>query len=244
MGFGLLLCAYFLLTFMSVGVGDYVFLTYVLGAMVTVSAVGKLRDYNPRFTYLYPPALLYCLLAIYHLLLVIADVALWDLPILQSPTLLTIVEWGQFVAECGYAALALWSSAELAASVGLSKHRIRAFRNLVFVGIWAVGQMLLLTIPPLANAGNQALLKVLFLYQLVVYLFNSFHLYTCYSSICPQGEEFGKASKPSRFKFINDINEKLDAKNERARQEYEQKMAEQNKKFSAKNNDRHHKKKK
>ncbi len=244
MGFGLLLCAYFLLTFMSVGIGDYVFLTYVLGAMLTVSAVGKLKDYNPRFNYLYPPALLYCLLALYRFLIVIADLALWDLPILQNTTVVTVSEWTKFLAELGYSVVALWSSAEIAASTGLSKHRVRAWRNVAFVGIWAAAQLLLLAIPPLANAGNQTLLKVLFLYQLVVYLFNSFHFYTCFVSICPQGEEFGKPQKPSRFEFINKMNRKLDEKNEQARLEYERQMAEQNKKYSAKNNNRHHKKKK
>ncbi len=243
MGFGLLLCAYFLLTFMSVAIGDFVFLTYVLGAMVTLSAVAKLKDYNPRFAYLYPPALLYCLIALYYLVITLADVFLWDLP-LRTEAATTVVSIAQFVAEVSYAVIALWASAELAASVGLAKHRTRAWRNVVFVGIFAVAQILLWTIPALATAGNQALLKVLTLYQLVVYLFVAFHFYTCFSSICPQGEEFGKPSKPSRFKFINSINQKLDEKNEQARLEYEQRMADENKKYSAKNNNRHHKKKK
>ncbi len=244
MGFGLLLCAYFLLTFMSVGVGEYVFLTYVLGAMVTVSAVGKLKEYNPRFHYLYPFALLYCLAAVYHLLGVLSDAFLWDLPFLASGPLPAVVEWGQFIAELGYAVMSLWASAELAASVGLDKHRTRAWRNVAFVGIWALAQLLLLLVPSLAAAGNQALMKVLFIYRLVVFLFNSYHFYTCFSSICPQGEEFGKPSKPSRFKFINNINAKLDEKNEQARIQYEKDMADRDKKYSAKNNDRHHKKKK
>ncbi len=244
MGFGLLLCAYFLLTFMSAGIGDYVFLTYVLGAMVTLSAVGKLKDYNPRFNYLCPPALLYCLLAVYRLVIMLSDVFLWDLAALRSPTVGTAAEWVLFVAELGYAAVALWASAELAASVGLAKHQSRAWRNLVFVAFWAVAQILLWAIPALATAGNQTLLKVLFIYRLVVFFFNAVHFYSCFSSICPQGEEFGKPSKPSRFKFINEINRKLDAKNERARQEYEREREAHERKYSAKNNNRHHKKKK
>ena len=102
----------------------------------------------------------------------------------------------------------------------------------------------MLVVPSLAEAGNGALPKVLFLYLLVVYLLNSFCLYGCFSAICPKGEEFGKPSKPSRFRFINEINRKLDEKNEQARLEYEKNQQEKNKKFSAKNNNRHHKKKK
>ncbi len=244
MGFGLLLCAYFILTFMSVGIGDYVFLTYVLGAMVTLYAVAKLKEYNPRFNYLYPSALLYCLLGVFYLVQEIDKIALWNLPIFRSAVAASAVSWAQFIAELSYSVIALWATAEIAASVGLSKHRARAWRNVIFVGIWALGQLLLLAIPGLAGAGDKAMLNVLTLYQLVVYLFNSICFYTCFSSICPQGEEFGKPSKPSRFKFINNINQKLDQKNEQARMEYEKKLAEQNQKFSAKNNNRHHKKKK
>ena len=80
--------------------------------------------------------------------------------------------------------------------------------------------------------------------MLVVYLLNSFCFYGCFSAICPAGEEFGKPSKPSRFKFINDINRKLDEKNEQARLEYERNLQGSSQKFSAKNNNRHHKKKK
>ena len=243
MGFGLLLCAYFLLTFMSVGVGDYAFLPYALGAAVAVLAADKLKAYNPRFKYLHPVAGLYALLAVYGLATVVATLALWDWPLLEG-ILATVASWAQFVAELSFAVVALWSSAEVAASVGLSKHRTRAWRCVAFTGIWALAQILLLIVPALAAAGNQALAKVLVLYQLLVYLLNCYCLYTCFSSICPEGEEFGKPSKPSRFGFINDINRKLDEKNERARREYEQNLADRDKKFSAKNNNRHHKKKK
>ena len=117
-------------------------------------------------------------------------------------------------------------------------------RCIVFTGIWALGQMVMLTVPALAAAGNGALTTVLFLYLLVIYLLNSFCFYGCFSAICPKGEEFGKPSKPSRFKFMNELNRKLDEKNEQARLEYERNLQKQNQKYSAKNNNRHHKKKK
>ena len=243
MGFGLLLCAYFLLTFMSVGVGDYAFLPYLLGAAVAVLAVDKLKAYNPRFKYLYPVAAVYAILAMYGLVTVVANLALWDIPVLEG-VVASVASWAQFASEFAFAVLALWASAEVAASVGLAKHRARAWRNVAFTGIWAMLQLLLLAVPTIANAGNQALTKVLFLYQLLVYLLNTYSLYTCFTGICPAGEEFGKPSKPSRFQFMNEINRKLDEKNERARLEYERKLEEQKKKFSAKNNNRHHKKKK
>lgn len=243
MGLGLLLCAYFLLTFMSAGAGDYCFLTYILGAAIAIRAVGKLKPYNPRFRWLLPAAALYGVLAVYYALGIVNDLFLWSLP-LGTWWVTTLVNWGRFLTELGFAAVTLWSLAELAASVGLEKRKGKALRNLSFVGVWAVAQLVLLAVPALANAGNQALLKVLFLYQLILYFLNSVVIYGCFSAICPQGEEFGKESKPSRFRFINEMNRKLDEKNERARLEYEQKKAQDEQKFSAKNNNRHHKKKK
>ncbi len=246
MGFGLLLCAYFILTLMTAGLGtsNWICIFYMIGAMVTVPAVERLKEYNPRFVYLYPVSLTYCLVAVYHLLLELQIFFLWDIPFLESGALEIAASAVQFAAELAYAVIALWSSAEIAASVNLEKHRARALRNIIFVGIGAVGQILIMAIPALATAGNEAVVKILLLYQLLVYVLNAYCFYTCFSSICPPGEEFGKPSKKSRFKFINRINEKLDAKNEQARLQYEKDLAEQNKKYSAKNNNRHHKKKK
>ncbi len=243
MGFGLLLCAYFLFTFMSVAIGDYCFATFIIGAMVASSAIGKLKDYNPRFTWLYPFAALYGLLAVFFAARVLDELFLWNLP-LHSAVAEGIAEWVKFAAEVGFTVIGLWSSAEIAASVGLDRHRERAIRDIVFTGIWAVAQVVLLAVPTLAAAGNGALSKVLLLYLLVVYLLNSFCFYACFSAICPKGEEFGKPSKPSRFRFMNEINRKLDEKNEQARLEYEKNLQKQNQKYSAKNNNRHHKKKK
>lgn len=243
MGFGLLLCAYFLLSFMSVAIGDYCFATYIVAAMVGMTAVGKLKDYDPRFSWLYPFTAVYGLLAIFFAVRVLDDLFLWGLPI-HDGLLQNVVDWIRFAAELGFTTIALWSSGELAATVGLDKHRERAYRNMIFTGIWGVAQLVLLILPSLAAAGNGALQKVLLLYLLVVYLLNSFCFYGCFSAICPAGEEFGKPSKPSRFKFMNEIDRKLDEKNEQARLEYERNLQQKNQKYSAKNNDRHHKKKK
>ena len=243
MGFGLLLCAYFLFTFMSVAIGDYCFATFIIGALVASKAIAGLKDYNPRFTWLYPFAALYGLMSIFFAARVASELFYLNLP-LYSPLIEGVAEWCRFVVEVVFTVIALWSSAELAATVGLTKHRERAVRNMIFTGIGAVAQVVMLAIPSLATAGNGALQKVLFLYLLLVYLLNSFCLYSCFSAICPKGEEFGKPSKPSRFKFMNELNRKLDEKNEQARLEYERNLQNQNQKYSAKNNNRHHKKKK
>ena len=243
MGFGLLLCSYFLVTFMTVAIGDYCFATYIIAAMVAVKAIGGLKDYNPRFTWLYPFALLYGLMAIFFGLRVVDDLFLLGLPIREG-MVQTLVDWVRFITEWGFTTVALWSSAEVATSVELDKHRHRGFRNMIFTGIWGIAQLVLLVVPTLASIGNGTLPKVLLLYLLVIYFLNSLCFYGCFMAICPAGEEFGKPTKPSRFKFMNEINRKLDEKNEQARIEFERSMQAGNQKYSAKNNNRHHKKKK
>jgi len=242
MGFGLLLCSYFLLSFMSVAIGDYCFATYILAALAAIKAIGGLEDYNPRFKWLYPFAALYGLMSLFYGARVLDNLFLWNLPI-HDGAAQTAIEWVKFVAELGFTLIALWSSAEIAVTVELEKHYRRGFRNMIFTGIWGVAQVVMLVIPTLATLGNGALPKILLLYLLLIYFLNSVCFYGCFSAICPQGEEFGKPMKPSRFKFINDINQKMDAKAEQARLEFEQNRG-QKQKFSAKNNNRHHKKKK
>lgn len=243
MGFGLLLCAYFILTFMSVGVGNYCFVTYIIGAMIAAQAAGKLKAYNPRFAWVIGFSVAYGLLAVYYTALCVDDWFLLGWPI-RGAVISTVVEWAQFLCELGMTAVILWSSVELSISVGLDKLRVRGIRNGILVGLWAVAQVVMLLFPSFANLDNQAPMKLLFLFQLVLYLLNSLLLFSCFRQICPAGEEFGKPSKPSRFRFVNEINQKLDEKAERARQEFEANRQKQNGKYSAKNNDRHHKKKK
>lgn len=242
MGFGFLLCSYFLLSFMSVAIGNYCFATYILAALTAMKAISGLEDYNPRFKWLYPFTALYVLLSLFYGARVLDDLFLWNLPIHEGVAD-SLAEWTKFVAELGFTVIALWSSAEIAVTVSLEKHYKRGYRNMVFTGIWGVAQLVLLLVPSLATVGNAALQSVLLVYLLVIYFLNSICFYGCFSAICPQGEEFGKPLKPSRFKFINDINQKLDEKAERARREFEQNQ-QQKQKFSAKNNNRHHKKKK
>lgn len=256
MGFGLLLCSYFMVTLMSVTIGDYKFATFLIAAMVLYVAVGKLKDYNPRFAWLYPFSAAYGLLAVYYVLVMLGGLNGvfygWNLPIgAQNGVDRIIVGGVETAVEVGFTLVALFASGELALSVGLEKHRKNSIRNMVFVSVCALVQITLVVfaaVPFLRGLEDGKVLDVLdkaqLLVMLVIYVLNSWFFYTCFTAICPKGEEFGKPSKPSRFKFINEINQKLDAKNEQARLEYERNQQEKNKKFSAKNNNRHHKKKK
>ena len=99
------------------------------------------------------------------------------------------------------------------------KIKSRATTNLVLSLIWGVGQVALVVIPGAAAFQQNMLTKMLLLWALVCYLLNIFLLHSCYQNICPAGEEFGKERKPSRFGFINRLNEKFDERSAKALQE-------------------------
>ena len=253
MGFGLLLCSYFMVTLMSVTIGDYKFATFLIAAMVLCVAAGKLKDYNPRFNWLYPFAASYGLMSVYYAVLVLNGIFYdWNLPLGGEGSLDSIIVGGVEIAtEVGFSIIALWASGEIALSVGLDKHGKHAKRNLILVAVATLVQVAALVfqaVPVLRSLEDGKVLYAVYVVclflMLIIYILNSWFFYTCFSSICPKGEEFGKPSKPSRFKFINEINRKLDEKNEQARLEYERTHGNKNQKFSAKNNHRQHKKKK
>ncbi len=252
MGLGWLLGAYFALTFMSVGVAnptydnpyaDLVCILYLAGALCALRAADKLREYVPHIKWLYAPVTAYIALGLFAAARFFAcEIFWWNPPFFTLDAVDVAYNAVQLAAELSFSLIALLSTWELARSVGLPKHETRARVGIGLVILPAAVQILFLAAPSVATAGNGAPMTLLFLFQLVVYAFMTYHLYTCYSSICPAGEEFGKPTKPSRFAFINKINAKLDEKNEQARREYEKTQA--GGKYSAKNNNRHHKKKK
>ena len=66
--------------------------------------------------------------------------------------------------------------------------------------------------------------KTLLLFLLVGYLLVSMLLFRCYQHICPEGEEYGKPRKPSRFAFVNRMRAKADARDEQMYQDAQDMM--------------------
>ena len=92
-------------------------------------------------------------------------------------------------------------------------------RNAILTGVWAVGQVVLVLFPAVAAFEDQTITKIFVLFQLTLYLLNTWLLFRAYQLICPEGEETGRDRKPSRFGFVNAIRNKLDEKAERAMRE-------------------------
>ena len=218
MGFGLLLCGYFILTFMSFGMGSYSFAAYIIGAVVVANAANRLKDYCPRFGMLLAAAGIYLLLGVYDIAVFMDELFLWNvMPMNDSVTF--AVDQVRFFAELFFHIMLLWSVMTIAAEIEEEKIRGKALGNLIMAGVWGVGQFVLLLFPAAANFQNQVFTKLLVLWVLLCYILNVLLLHACFRDICPEGEELGAPMKRSRFGFINKLNDKFEERSTKALKE-------------------------
>ena len=218
MGFGLLLCGYFILTFMSFGMADYSFAAYIVGGFITINAAYRLKDYCTRFSLVIAAAGVYMLLGVYDVLIFMDELFMWGfMPI--DGNFAWALDQVAFFAELFFHVTLLWSIMEISTDVGIQKIRIKSTRNLAFAGIWALCQLIFLLLPEVAAYQNQVFTKMLVLFLLICYILNALLLHSCYQLICPAGEEHGSPTKRSRFAFINKMNDKFDEKSTKALKE-------------------------
>lgn len=218
MGFGWLLGGYFAITMMSVGMGEYSFAAYLLGGMLCGAAAYRLKAYNPRFVWTVGVASAYILLGLYQGFAFLDNWFYWGvMPVgrtveiaEQSITLILLLALHVAI---------LWAVAELANHLGLVDLKSRAIRNAVYMGIYGVGEVVILAVPAVAQVENQIIPRLLLLYLLLGYILNAWLLWGCYQNICPAGEEHGTPTKRSRFAWVNRLNDKFDERSEKALRE-------------------------
>jgi len=215
MGFGLLLCGYFVLFMMSFGMGEYSFAALLIGGFISFNAAARLKDYCPSFIWTAVISLLYFLFGLWGAVSFVNDMLLLDLPIFGGAAQ-TVVQYVDFGLGLAYHLCMLYSVFELSGQLGVEKIRSRALFEMIFMSALGVFQLQIYAVPSLAGVENQMPTKFLILFTLIAYIINLFVLYSCYNNICPAGEEMGKERKPSRFKFINNIREKMEEKEARA----------------------------
>ena len=218
MGFGLMLCGYFILTFMSFGMGEYGFAACFIGGGISMVAAGKLYEYKHRFALCVGTSIAYMALGVYYAGACLDNLMLLELP-LFGEAVSGVMDIVRFALELVHTLCLLWAVMELSTAAGVEKVRVGALRNAILTGVWAVGQVVLVLFPAVAAFENQTITKIFVLYQLVLYLLNTWLLFRGYQLICPEGEETGRDRKPSRFGFVNTIRDKLDEKAERAMKE-------------------------
>ena len=79
MGFGLLLCGYFVLFMMSFGMAQYGFAAMLIGGFISFTAAGRLKDYCVSFKWTMVTSVIYVLLGIWQGVAFLNDMFLFDI---------------------------------------------------------------------------------------------------------------------------------------------------------------------
>ena len=233
MGFGLLLIGYAILQMFFV-LQQYAFVGMLIGYVLMFWGLSELRKYCPTFLY----TIITCVLMIFCSFFE----SFAGIDTLLGLGMLTNMQWLkdmflviEFVIELIFNLALLYGIADLARRVDFQDIRIKAFRNMIFIGIYNLGQLFLLLPVAFIQNDRSFFNSLLMIPWIVCTVLNFALIFKCYAFICPQGDE-EMERKPSRFEFINKINARNDAKEQETLDYY-------NKKFEDMKNNRANKKK-
>ena len=231
MGFGLLLIGYIFAFTAKIGLGPYHFAGMALGGFLSYLGISELKKYSPVFIYS----------QIINIVLIICSffkTAMWaDESFalgfgLTAGNINTAYQFVEFGVSLLFNFALLYGISDLARRVEHAEIREKAYRNMIFVGIYNAYQIIMFF--PIAN---DILMSFLPIFQFIYSAINALLIFKCYAMICPEGDE-SMPRKPSRFAFINKIRAERDAR--------EQQAIEETKKYyeNRYNNNNHKKKKK
>lgn len=237
MGFGILFFGYFTAAIFSM-LGTYSFIGMLIGYVVMFWALSELLKYCPTFLY----AIIACVLMIFcSFFESFAGIdTLLGLGILKDMTALKKgVEIVEFVIALIFNLALLYGIADLARRVDFQDIRTKAFRNMIFVGIYNLYQLFLLLPFDFIQNDLSFLYSILMILMIAYTVVNLALIFKCYAFICPQGDE-EMERKPSRFEFINKMNARNDAKEQETLDYYNKKIEDMK---NRKQNKKKHKKK-
>ena len=215
MGFGLLLIGYILAFTSKIGLGPYHFAGMALGGFLAYRGISELKKYSPVFLYAQITNIALLLCSFFKTVLWVDESFALGLGLYDSD--ISVIY--QFV-ELGVMLLfniaMLYAIADLSRRVEYPDTRNKAFRNMIFVAIYNIYHVVMLT--PVANDILMSFLPFLnFIYTAL----NAILIFRCYAMICPEGDE-DMPRKPSRFAFINKIRAEKDAREQKALEEAKQ----------------------
>ena len=220
MGFGWLLCGYFVSTFMTFHrLGN---LVRLLGYGIILMSARRLRRYHDSFAFMGLGAILMLLVAG---VLAFSDVTdfLYQNLILDTRLVSDSVREGMGYAEqivsLVFQTAMLISIRAIAKETGVKKVSDGAVRNFVFLSMYYIVYALNL----LLHVEDQKLLvamagAVWILYFACIFL-NHLLIFSAYAEICDE-EDVDMKQKPSRFAFVNRFREKTEEKKRKASAEY------------------------
>ena len=237
MGFGLLFLGYIIAAMFSM-LGTYSFIGMLIGYVMMFWGLSELRKYCPTFLY----AIIACVLMIFcSFFESFAGIdTLLGLGMLTNTVWLTkAFEIVEFAIELIFNIMMLYGIADLARRVDFPDIRVKAFRNMIFVGIYNLFHLFLFLPFDFIQNDLSFLYSLLVILMLVYTVLNLALIFKCYAFICPQGDE-EMNRKPSRFEFINKINARNDAKEQETLDYYNKKIEDMK---NRKHNKKKHKKK-
>ena len=246
MGFGLLLIGYFFAYTVTVGLGSYLFAGMLIGGFVMFLGLSELRKYSPAF--------IYAIIAnIALLLLSFCETISWMEPMLgfsigfSNTNAQMVFDWIKLVVDLAFNIAMLYGIADISRRVDFQETRTKAYRNMVFVGVYNAVQLLMILPIGIFESDKSFFMTLLMFLQLIYTVVNLVLIFRCYAMICPEGEE-DMHRKPSRFEFINKIRAKQDEREQQAIEStkayFEEKLKKKQQKNQSNNKNHHHKKKK
>ncbi|MBR2354620.1 MAG: hypothetical protein IKA76_08985, partial [Clostridia bacterium] len=221
MGFGWLLCGYFISTFMTFhGAGNFVRL---LGYGIIIVSAKKLRRYHDSFTFMEIGAILMlCVAGI----LAASDVTgfLYDNLILDtkivSDGMRDAIGYMEQIVSLIFQSTMLFAIRSIAKETEVKKVSDGAIRNFVFLCMYYFAYAINLLVSTEDQKILVAMAGAVWILYFACILLNHWLIFSAYAQICDE-EDLDLAQKPSRFAFVNRFREKTEEKNQRARAEYE-----------------------
>ena len=208
----------------------------LLGYGVILMAAGRLRRYHDSFMLLQIGAILMLAVAGVLAFSDATDFLYQNLILskkLVSDSLREAMGYAEQFVSLVFQTAMLFSVRAIAKETEVKKVSDGAVRNFVFLCMYYLCYALNLLI----DVKDQKLLATLagavwILYFACIFL-NMWLIFSAYAAICDE-EDVDMAQKPSRFDFVNRFREKNEAKNQKAREEYEAYLKERNAKRNEK----------
>lgn len=243
MGFGPLLIGYAITYIITLGLGNYLFAGMLIGGFMMFWGLCELRKYCPTFLYAILANILLLLCSFYETAVYMDGYFALGLGI-SNQTLLSVFDWIEFSVTLIFNMTLLYGIADLSRRVDYPETRQKAYRNMVFVSLYFVLQILTFIPGTVFSEDGGFFLTLLMLIQLIYAFFNIALLFKCYAMICPAGQE-DMSVKPSRFAFINKMRKIQDEREQQAIEStkayLEQKIEKRNRKKQNKANSKKHK---
>ena len=246
MGFGLLFIGYITAFVIVVGFGTYSFAATLIGGFLMFLGLSELRKYAPTFLYAIIANTLLLICSFYGTLEWIEAPFFIEMGI-ASLGLERFFDWALIVINLIFNVSLLYGIADLSRRVDFPETRIKAFRNMIFVGMFNLLQFVVALPISALDSSRSAMMILLLILQLFYTVINAALIFKCYAMICPEGEE-DMQRKKSRFEFVNKWNKIRDEREEQVEAQtkkyIEDKLRKRNEKLNSQNSKNHKKKKK